>query len=58
MEIFVDDGTDPVTVEAGTLGTVATAAALYDTRLVADGGCDPAGCTSALTRVRGSNAVG
>ena len=58
VEILVDDGTDPVAVEAGTLGTVKTVAALYDTRLFGDNGCDPVGCTAALTRVRGSKAVG
>ncbi|CAN0405209.1 unnamed protein product, partial [Ascophyllum nodosum] len=50
VEILVDDGTDPVAVEAGTLGTVKTVAALYDTRLFGDNGCDPVGCTAALTR--------
>lgn len=33
-------------------GTVTATAALYDTRGLADGGCDPAGCTADLTRVR------
>lgn len=33
-------------------GTVTATAALYDPNLEADGGCDPAGCTAELTRVR------
>ena len=68
MEILVDDGDDggdddpvvvdnggdddAVVVEAGTLGTVTATAALYDPRLGSANGCDPDGCTSALTRVR------
>lgn len=60
VEILVDDGTvdssddddtEVVVVEAGVLGSVTTAASLYDTRLSAANGCDPAGCTAALTRV-------
>lgn len=38
-------------VEAGTLTTVAVNAPLYDSRLGAANGCDPSGCTAALTRV-------
>lgn len=52
VEILVDDGSDSTVVEAGTLGDVTTSAALYDARLAADNGCDPAGCTANLTRVR------
>ena len=32
-------------------GTVTATAALYDPNGLADGGCDPAGCTADLTRV-------
>lgn len=38
-------------VEAGSVTDVAVVASLYDNRLAADGGCDPAGCAAALTRV-------
>lgn len=38
-------------VEAGSVTDVTVAASLYDLRVAADGGCDPAGCTAALTRV-------
>lgn len=38
--------------EIGEVGTVTATAALYDPALLADGGCDPAGCTADLTRVR------
>lgn len=47
-----DDGTDTIVVEAGTLGAVTPMAVLYDPRLGNANGCDPAGCTAALTRVR------
>lgn len=47
VEILVDD--DDV-VEAGTVGTVVTAAALYDPNLSIANGCDPSGCTASLTR--------
>lgn len=53
-----DDGSDDsvvdtnVVVEAGTLGTVVATAVLYDPRLGNSAGCDPDGCTAALTRVR------
>lgn len=53
-----DDGSDDgggdtdVVVEAGTLGTVTASAVLYDPRLGDSNGCDPDGCTAALTRVR------
>ena len=46
-----DDGTTVAVVEAGTLGTVTTTADLYDTHLSNENGCDPDGCTAALTRV-------
>lgn len=51
VEILVDDDVTPTAVEAGMVGTVTTSAALYDTRLSAGNGCDPAGCTADLTRV-------
>ncbi len=38
-------------IEAGTLGTVTATAALYDPSLGSANGCDPDGCTAALTRV-------
>lgn len=47
VEILVNDGGGTEAVEAGTLGTVTTAAALYDTN-----GCASSGCTASLTRVR------
>ncbi|CAM9933566.1 unnamed protein product [Pylaiella littoralis] len=57
VEILVDDeengGNDDasaVEVEAGTLGTVTATAALYDPSLGISNGCDPDGCTAALTR--------
>lgn len=54
VEILVDDGGDAtaVVVEAGTLGTVTASAVLFDPRLGNSNGCDPDGCTAALTRVR------
>lgn len=52
VEILVDDGIDSGAVEAGTLGTVTASAALYDPNVVSANGCDPSGCTAALTRVR------
>lgn len=54
MGILVDDGSGDGSevVEAGTLGTVTPTAVLYDPRLGNANGCDPAGCTAALTRVR------
>lgn len=56
VEILVGDGTDEVVVvEAGTLGAVTPMAALYDPRLGNANGCDPAGCSAALTRVRHSS---
>lgn len=43
----------PVAEEVGTQGTTITATAeLFDPRLSNQNGCDPAGCTAALTRVR------
>lgn len=53
VEILVDDGDDSgvTVVEAGDLGIVTTASDVYDTSLAADNGCDPQGCTAALTRV-------
>lgn len=50
VEILVDDGLGSNVVEAGTLGTITTAAAVYDPNLSTAGGCDPAGCTASLTR--------
>lgn len=43
---------EPAAEEVGTQGATITAtAALFDPSLSADDGCDPAGCTAALTRV-------
>ncbi|CAB1119192.1 unnamed protein product [Ectocarpus sp. CCAP 1310/34] len=57
VEIDVDDGIvddDTVVVldvvEAAEMGTVTATADLYDTRLGDTVGCDPEGCTAALTR--------
>eukprot|EP00752_Nemacystus_decipiens_P007213 g6456.t1 len=63
VEILVDDGVSSgddgsddsgddssVVVEAGTLGTVTASAVLFDPRLGNSNGCDPDGCTAALTR--------
>lgn len=53
VEILADDGDDSgVAVEAGEVGTVTATSDVYDTRLAAANGCDPEGCTAALTRVR------
>ena len=53
--------TDAANVDAGGVTSVTIDAPLYDTRRVrVDGGCDPAGCSGALTRVscdRGINFV-
>ena len=38
--------------EIGTIGSVTATADLFDPNLADAGGCDPAGCTAALTRVR------
>ena len=38
-------------VDAGEVATVIIDAPLYDTRIAADGGCNPAGCSGDLTRV-------
>ncbi len=38
-------------VAAGSLTSVTVESPLYDERLFADGGCDPAGCEAGLTRV-------
>lgn len=43
--------TDAATVDAGALTTVNVDASYYDTRLGADRGCDPNGCSGSLTRV-------
>ena len=40
-------------VDAGEVSTVIVDAPLYDTRVGADGGCDPTGCSGDLTRVSG-----
>ena len=40
-------------VDAGAVTAVAVEALLYDSRLGAAGGCDPAGCAGELTRVGG-----
>ncbi|CAM9688654.1 unnamed protein product [Scytosiphon promiscuus] len=56
VEILVDDGVaggdddDAIEAEAGTLATVVATATVYDTRLSSSNGCDPEGCTAALTR--------
>eukprot|EP00903_Cladosiphon_okamuranus_P018634 g17151.t1 len=60
VEVLVDDGADGgddddddtavVVVEAGTLAPVTATTDLYDTRLSNESGCDPDGCTAALTR--------
>eukprot|EP00752_Nemacystus_decipiens_P006549 g5897.t1 len=57
VEIDIDDGIDDDdnavdvdVVEAGQLGTVTATADLYDLRLGDTVGCDPEGCTAALTR--------
>eukprot|EP00752_Nemacystus_decipiens_P014962 g13321.t1 len=58
VEVLVDDGADSgsdddgtaVVVEAGMLSTVTATADLYDPRLSNENGCDPDGCTAALTR--------
>ena len=49
-----DDGgdDDAVVVEASTLATVTATADLYDPNPASANGCDPDGCTAALTRVR------
>lgn len=39
------------TVDAGEITTVDVDSPLYDTRVSADGGCDPSGCSGDLTRV-------
>ena len=39
-------------VTARSLTSVAVEATLYDEKLSANGGCDPAGCEGSLTRVR------
>lgn len=51
--ILVNDGNDDgaAVVEAGELGPVASRAEFYDLRLADTVGCDPAGCSAALTRV-------
>lgn len=38
--------------EIGTIGTVTVTADLFDPNTVENNGCDPSGCTAALTRVR------
>ena len=38
-------------VAAGSVTSVSVQAPLYDARVAADGGCDPAGCEASLTRV-------
>lgn len=40
-----------VVAEAGTVTTVEADASLFDSRLAAAGGCDPAGCSGDKTRV-------
>eukprot|EP00903_Cladosiphon_okamuranus_P020463 g18782.t1 len=51
VEILADDGeTSAVAVEAGELGAVTSTSDLYDKRFAAANGCDPQGCTAALTR--------
>lgn len=48
---MVDDGAGADGVEAGTVGTVNATADIFDTNLSSSNGCDPDGCTAALTRV-------
>ncbi|CAM9463486.1 unnamed protein product [Ectocarpus sp. 13 AM-2016] len=52
VDILVDDGNDDgvAVVEAAELGPVASSAEFYDLRLADTVGCDPAGCSAALTR--------
>ncbi|CAM9688722.1 unnamed protein product [Scytosiphon promiscuus] len=51
VEILVDDGVaSDQEVEAEELGAVTATAALFDSRLGSANGCDPDGCTAALTR--------
>ncbi|CAN0504528.1 unnamed protein product, partial [Ectocarpus sp. 12 AP-2014] len=53
VEILVDDGDDGSevdVVEAGEMGTAMATADLYDGRLGDTVGCNPEGCTAALTR--------
>lgn len=50
VEILVD-GDDVDVIDAGALETVTATAEFYDTRLGDSVGCDPEGCTAALTRV-------
>lgn len=55
VQIEVEDSDEAVgegVVEAGTVGTVEVAAALFDPNDSTANGCDPAGCTASLTRVR------
>lgn len=40
-------------VEVGDIGSVTATADLFDPSLPAENGCDPSGCTAALTRVSG-----
>ncbi|CAM9225364.1 unnamed protein product, partial [Scytosiphon promiscuus] len=49
VEILVD-GDDVELIEAGALATVTATAEHYDTRQGDSNGCDPEGCTAALTR--------
>lgn len=44
--------TGAASVDARALTTVTVDAPLYDTRAGEEGGCDPAGCSGDLTRVR------
>lgn len=41
---------DTVLVDAGVRTTVSQSSSAYDTRIAEDGGCDPNGCSPALTR--------
>lgn len=51
IEVEDDETVDEGVVEAGTVGTVIAAAALFDPDDSAANGCDPAGCTASFTRV-------
>ncbi|CAM9345152.1 unnamed protein product [Pylaiella littoralis] len=50
IEVEDDETVDKGVVEAGTVGTVIAAAALFDPDDSAANGCDPAGCTASFTR--------
>lgn len=49
--LVISTGAQTNIVEVGSLATISAEAALYDSDLSVDNGCDPAGCVAALTRV-------